>query len=282
MKKKTLTIILLAGFSWVCLESFSTGAGAGAGMNATDSPSGCSCHGVPGIATPGINMSIQVMNGNSAVSSYIPGNSYTIRLTGTNTTGGSLPRFGYQLTATKTTGTANAGSLSAPSGSHAISIQGINIIEQSSALMPFSGTGGNGTQYVVNIPWTAPATGTGNVSLASVINAVNNNGAFDPDDKWNTTSVTIAEDGVQTAVSELKNENNISVYPNPANSSFILNLPQSAGPAEVYIINSIGQLMRTYSVHKNSTTFTPDLPAGLYHISVISNDRKYVSQLLIQ
>lgn len=48
------------------------------------------------------------------------------------------------------------------------------------------------------------------------------------------------------------------------------------------IISANGQLARVYSVHKNSTTFTPDLPAGLYHISVLAADKKYVSRLVIE
>lgn len=84
------------------------------------------------------------------------------------------------------------GTLSAIGGTHTATPSGITVVEQNSPLGATSGSGGAGTTYVVTVPWTAPASGTGNVSLRGVINAVNG-GAADAGDKWNTGFSTATE-----------------------------------------------------------------------------------------
>lgn len=140
---------------------------------------------------------MQLMSGSTPVTTYTPGSSYTIRITGVFTTSSSsiiLPKFGYQVAAVKTAATGtNAGTMTAPSGSHLTSVPGINITEHSAPLTATTGTGGTGTTYVVNIPWTAPATGTGSVTLYGVINAVNGTGGADATDRWANNSAVITE-----------------------------------------------------------------------------------------
>jgi hypothetical protein len=281
MKKKTLSIILISGLSYLCLQSNSAGVGTVNGVNATSSSAGCNCHSTS--ATTSITATLQLLNGASPVTTYTPGASYTIKLTGTNTTSGSLPRFGYQVTAVKAVGSGNAGTLVAPSGSHAQSLSGINIIEQSSPLSPASSTGGSGTTYVVSIPWTAPVAGTGSVSIKSVINAINNNSNADASDKWNSATLTITEAVSSTAaVAEVGSGKGISVYPNPAKNTFTVDLPALSGQAEVYITNSLGQLVRVYTAEQSPATFTPRLTAGVYNVSVHTAAANYTSRLVVE
>lgn len=163
-----------------------TGASGAAGCG------GSTCHGttMSGSTFP----SIQLLSGSTPVTQYVAGGSYTIKLTATNTAALTLPKFGFQLSAVKTSTTTNAGTLAAIGGTHLITVGGINLVEQNPLpLNPTTGIGGGGSTYVVNIPWTAPVAGTGSVTLYGVVNTVNNNGVADAGDNWRAISLVIPE-----------------------------------------------------------------------------------------
>jgi hypothetical protein len=203
MKKKFILAPLVGGLLYVALTGYITGPGAnGAGdrTGATAATAGCgegtSCH--ASVATPGTTVAIQLYDatGTTPVTAgYTGGTNYIIRITGANTGGTSLPKFGFQVSCVKTGTTTNEGALSAIAGTHS-GVYGaslINIIEQSEPIAATSGTGGSGTTYVVNIPWTAPPAGTSGVTVYAVLNAVNNDLAADAQDLWNNNSLAVPE-----------------------------------------------------------------------------------------
>ena len=67
------------------------------------------------------------------------------------------------------------------------------MIEHNSAMPATTGTGAVGSTYVVNIPWTAPPTGTGNVTLRGTINVVNFDGMSGSSDQWKNASLLVTE-----------------------------------------------------------------------------------------
>lgn len=197
--KKKLFILPLVGLA---LYSILLGNAAGPaavssidGTGASGSAIGCSgssCH--ASAASPGVSMNVELLSGTTPVTQYIAGNSYTIRLTGINTTATISPRFGFQVAVNKTSTTTSAGTLTAVPGTHLASVGAMSIVEHSPvSLPPTVGTGGGGSTYVVNIPWTAPAAGTGTVSIRAVINLVNNNTLADAGDRWRDMTVSITE-----------------------------------------------------------------------------------------
>ena len=196
MKKKFIFFPLFGALLYVLLSSYSAGPGLSllerTGATGTAGCAGGGCHG----SAAGVAVTMQLMSGSTPVTTYTPGTSYTIRITGVFTTSSSttiLPKFGYQVAAVKTAATStNAGTMTAPSGSH-LATPSINVVEHSSALSATTGTGGTGTTYVVNIPWTAPVAGTGSVTLYGVINAVNGTGGADAVDRWANNSAVITE-----------------------------------------------------------------------------------------
>ena len=197
MKKNFILLPLLGVFAYVLFSSYAAGPGATVGdrTGASGTP-GCAtgpgCH--ASVATTSTTIAIQLFNGSTPVAGYTGGGSYTIRITGTNTGSTSLPRFGFQVAVVKPGATpVNEGTLSAITGTHLGTYTGINIVEHSMALAATTGTGGSGTTYQVDIPWTAPVTGTGSVTVYTVLNAVNFNGVADPGDLWNNTSLAIPE-----------------------------------------------------------------------------------------
>ncbi len=204
MKKKLTLLPVIAILIYVLLTSYAAGPGlsgyerTGAGTT-TGCASGTSCHAATATASTTVSVQLIEVSTGSVVATYVGGRSYTVKITGTQTSGSlTLPRFGFQLTAVKTAShTTTAGNLTAPAGTHTVIPSGstIKIVEQSSALTGtyVTGTGTAGTTYNISVPWTAPVAGTGGVSFFSVLNAVNANGAADAGDKWNNTSLAVTE-----------------------------------------------------------------------------------------
>jgi uncharacterized protein YjdB len=172
---------------YVILMSHSSGPGfsgiertgaSGTGTNC----GGSGCH-VSITPTSSITTVVTLMSGASATTTYTPGGSYTIHVVATNTSSSAsaiYPKFGYQVSARA--GSADAGVMVAPVGSHTITAVGVKVSEHfSSPLLVTTGSGSPGSTYVVDVPWTAPASGTGTVTLRAVVNAVNGTGGTDGD-----------------------------------------------------------------------------------------------------
>jgi trimeric autotransporter adhesin len=197
MKKKFILFPLVGILLYLVLSSYSSGPGLSGGLERTGASGFAGCSGIgchSSVATPEITLTVQLLDGGSPVTSYLPSHAYTIRITGTQTSGSlSLPKFGFQVAVVKTSTTTNAGTLSAISGTHTASAGGINLVEHSSALTATSGLGGIGTTYVKDIPWTSPVAGTGCVTIFTTLNAVDGAGGADAGDKWNNTSLMITE-----------------------------------------------------------------------------------------
>ena len=203
MKKKLILLPIAGIFLYLGLSSYSSGPGSmlgadlsGASGTATCS-TGSSCHSTTSSSTTAPAVGIQLLDAGTPVTSYLGSHSYTIRVTGRQTSATlTLPNFGFQISAVNTSTTTNAGTMTASSGGHLGTYGGINIVEQSSALPATTGTGGAGTTYVVDIPWTSPVAGTGSVSFFAIINAVNANGSADAGDKWGRTSLVMPESSI--------------------------------------------------------------------------------------
>jgi hypothetical protein len=133
---------------------------------------------------------------------YVGGMTYTVKLTGKNTSTTSLPRFGFQIGSivgsVAATTPVNAGTWTAPFPTNTKYVAPkagqfvVGVVEQTAAIAATTGTGGNGTTYVETFNWTAPAAGTGTISFWAALNAVNNNGS-DTGDKYNTGHISITE-----------------------------------------------------------------------------------------
>jgi trimeric autotransporter adhesin len=205
MKKKFILLPLVGALLWITLPGYIAGP-ATSGLDASGATGSTTYCGSAGCHNPGptstTNVTIQVYSApGTTVTSYTPASTYTVVITGVNTSATlNLPKFGFQLAAVKSAGAGtgsavNAGSFSAPpAGTHLATASGINIFEHNpTSLAPLSGTGGFGTVYRDSIIWTAPSTGTGTVVFYGVVNAVNGDGAQNSFDKWNNTTFTLTE-----------------------------------------------------------------------------------------
>lgn len=205
MKKTTFVYLLALCGMTLIICSYAGGAGGhnieGTGAETgLGNSAGCGqgCHTLGTTTT----ITLELDSAGIPTTRYVGGMTYTVKLTGKNTSTTSLPKFGFQIGSivgsTAVTTPVNAGTWNAPfptNTKYTAPKAGkfvVGIVEQTTALAATTGTGGNGTTYVQTFNWTAPAAGTGTISFWAALNAVNNNGG-DSGDKYNTGHITINE-----------------------------------------------------------------------------------------
>jgi hypothetical protein len=257
MKIKILLSVFILSMS-VVLSSYRNGAESHSGYNGTgaNGSAGCSCH----TPSTGLSPTVELDSAGVAVTSYIPGASYTVKISGVNNTGGTLGSFGFQLC---TVLDAGAGTSSATAiGTWGSSLptnvrftQGVGhqlpVIEQSASITATTGSGGAGTTYVESIPWTAPAAGTGSIRIYGVLNAVT---GLDIDflcSNQAATPVTITE-AVPAGIRDLSDKlSSFNVYPTlmTDNVTIAFDMKESAA-VSVSLISLQGQEVKTLMSQK--------------------------------
>ena len=242
MKKRTFIYLIALCLVSFIISSYSHGA-ASNGYDCTGAetglgnPAGCSCHNAGTTTT----VTIELDSAGTPTTHYKGGKTYTVKITGKNTSTTSLPKFGFQLGVIKgsaaVTTPVNAGSFTAPyptgtsynapsSGNYVV-----GLVEQTSAQTATTGSGGSGTTYVETFNWTAPVAGTGTISFWGVVNAVNGDGGTSGD-KYNLNHVIINEWPLGTGIAgiETASDFNFTLFPNPTTDKIYLryNLEKSS------------------------------------------------------
>ena len=239
--KKGILLSFFAAFGAIVVYSYNTGPAFFAGIDGTTAKGGAggcnngSCH-------ASANADVTVVELDSAgipVTSYHPGMAYTVKVSSSNSTANSWPRFGFQMAVVKLVGSGTASATDAgtwgtlPANVHS-TVLTETIIEHSSPILATTGNGGNGTTYVESIPWTAPASGTGSVVVYGVINEVNYDGTNGGDGYKVASSVTISE-AVPAAVASVQIAITSGSNPTCANSSLTFTAtPTNGGTAPTY------------------------------------------------
>lgn len=198
MKLRILLFSFVALFVSTTLNSFrSSGYAAVAGGDGSGATTaaGCSCHN----SVTSLGTTIELDSAGIPVTSYKAGVSYTVKITATNASAISYPKYGFQLASVKVSGAGTGAAQQAGTWGTTLPTNvkkttlSIPIIEQNIPLTATSGTGGNGTTYTQIIPWTAPIAGTGSVKFYGVLNAVDGTGGTSGDGYQVATPITITE-----------------------------------------------------------------------------------------
>ena len=185
MKKKILLFTLCGSIAVIGFSSYHAGAARNgydctgaesAGTGSFANPTGCyaggGCH--SSAATSTISVAIEMdSTGGVPTTMYKPGNTYTVKITGTATSG-SFPKYGFQLNALKgtasTTSNADAGTWTTtglPTNTQCTapgSYTQLTVMEQSTAIAL------SGSSFTQTFTWTAPAAGTGTISFWGAAN----------------------------------------------------------------------------------------------------------------
>jgi hypothetical protein len=290
MKKRILLFAAIGGIAVITMTSGQTGAGAESGFNCTGAETGsgnsagCSqggtCHSAG--ATAGITVSLELDSAGSPITHYAAGVTYSVKIKGTNTTTNTLPKFGFQVTCIK-----GSVAVSAPDSAGKMATTGLPanvkytpphsgefvcpLIEHSAPITAATLGGATGAVYLDSFQWTAPAVGTGVVSIWGALNAVNNN-TSSTGDFWNTTHLVLNE-AVPSSVTNVINNINVSAYPNPVSN--ILNLQFNNAPPGNYTLQVFDLSSRcisneNFEVNSNQVTNinTSSWAPGLYQVVI--------------
>lgn len=272
MKKLILLFTCVSGLLYLTLTSSSTGASATPkGHDAAIS--GCGgggCHGSASTATTSSIALKEKVSGTAVTNGkYEPGKTYEVTVTGNNS---SAVEFGYMLLI-RDASNAQAGTLANPSaGSKVQTIPPgtYTVAEHSSPIAATSG------MFTATFDWTAPASGSGNITMNLAVNATNNNNATSGD-QFNTSNLVLAEDN--TSVGNIANNINVSAYPNPVVNE--LNIEFGNIITDTYfiqVVNMNGQIIaqQTNTVGSSSVVKinTTNWASGMYHIVLNNGNAK--------
>ena len=134
--------------------------------------------------------SISLLSGSNPVTQYTPGANYTLQLKVTSTSGN--PSYGFCLMAATTTTHTDINTWGAiPTGGRKNTVLTRHYIEQTSARTATSTT--PTSSYTIDVPWTAPAAGTGSISFYASGLAVNNNNSTGGDSPTPGVNITVSE-----------------------------------------------------------------------------------------
>lgn len=265
MIKKILLTSLSLGIAYISLTSKVSGPANALSANLTKTScggSGCHAAGSPSITT-GIAITpegsgLPISNGR-----YTPNTTYTVVLTGFNTSSSTLSKFGFQIAATKSDGT-QAGTLSAaPTGTAIRTVSGISILEHSLALNQGTLPG----SYSVTFKWKAPAAGAGAISFNYVVMGVNADNTKDFDIPSPSRATVFNE----TPASINENINNIAstVYPNPCSN--VLNIETASSTQFMATVYDIAGRQVIAPSQQNSIDVSA-LTNGLYMLRLQSEE----------
>ncbi len=208
---------------------------------------------------------------NNTVTEYEPEQLYDVNVT-VSSTAGSPAGYGFQMISM--TGTSSLNSFSEPGS-------GVKLSTSSSRQYAEHNQANPTGQF--SFKWLAPQTGSGAVDFYFGANAVNGNGNNGADNATigEVSFAEVAGDTTDTTggefpegLSELtKNENLLSVYPNPAQNILFVSGYAANGTVSIYSIN--GSLVRTVVLNQDQMNVS-ELDAGIYFIQADDKLGKFV------
>lgn len=277
MKKSVLLFCTLLSAVWIVLSSNASGAGFNQGVDRSGSPLGDSyCGDCHGTGTYNPTVEIAMLDGTSPITTYVPGKRYTMQVSivaGAGTPGG----YGYQATVLDTKSNAQAGTLgSAPSGQRVVNLGGRQYAEQSR----------RSTSNTFQIPWTAPATGAGDLKVYAAGMAVNGDGGTGRD---NAVKATLSlSEATSTGLSANKVlAAQIKVYPNPALEFARVEIEGSIENDQLWInlLDVQGRILQSKILQQATQSSQIELdvkalPKGQYWVQVSNGKRTKTVSLL--
>lgn len=227
-----------------------------------------------GTATVAITSEPSLGNG------YIPGQVYTISATISNSPTPNQKRFGVDVEALLESG-ANGGTL-AITNSTLTKLKTNKVGNNTRNNVVHTGSGNVGpTNQTFSFKWTAPAVGSGTVTIYASIMGANNDGGTSGD-KVYTTNLPVPEIGL--SVSDKQHKTNLSIFPNPSNGKFQFDAGdlEISANSSIEIFNSEGKLVYKSSINNaNSEIDLSNNPAGIYFVKVYNGSDVQSGKVII-
>lgn len=285
MKFKKLYILTLAFGGFLFFLSFSGGPGSSAAsLQVTGAPGSTLLNvGQPGTCgNSGCHddgafdptVTLELLDGSSAVTEYEPGKSYTLQIV--NTPGNGTPaRYGFQAVSLD-----GSDSQAGEWGDVGADNQTITIGTRTYAEQNVTSSTG-----MWELEWVAPAAGTGEVTIYAASNACNGNNTSGGDGT-DAAELVLAE-GPPNSTFDLSNEiASFDILPNPVDEQFTLEVNSlTTGNFTVNILNVNGNIVQSEKINLsnglNREAFNvSDLASGLYILQLSGEGQMAAAQLL--
>lgn len=275
--KKILLLSLFAGIIYITASSWASGP-SGTAMAEATAKNGCGgagCHGTQTSLHHGFIL-LKEEGQTSTVSDgkYKPNAKYTINLIAHKP---ATNKYGYIMLVTDDATNMQAGTLSNTTSNPDYKVSSVNGFQVAEQPMPIDPDPNSG-ELAVDIEWTAPAKGAGDVTINVAVNLCNGNGSADTGDHWVTMSETFSE-GWPASVENISNTFTASIYPNPAVNTLNINLANSSANNYTYAIYGInGAVSTTGSITGNSSSVdVASLPAGIHILKLTEGEATYTT-----
>jgi hypothetical protein len=249
---------------FIVLQSRSSGPGSQQSLEVTGAPGStgnpgtCGNLGCHGGGNFNATLNLTILDGVNPVTSYTPNKSYTLKIVN-SASSGNPAGYGFQAVSLNNSNR-QAGSWGAlPSGVRGVTLSNRNYIEQSVA--------SNSNTY--NIPWVAPAAGTGLVTIYAAGLASNLNGSTNGDQVV-TASLSVTEGSLTSAYEQENLNPAIKIFSNPVGNELNLEiLSDAAGIHEIGIYNLNGSELKkeriSLSLGSNKISISlQEFETGLY------------------
>lgn len=254
---------------YVLFQSRSGGPGAVANLQVTGAPGSTGSNGTcanAGCHTAGAfdpSLSIELLDGTNTVTEYMPGKTYTLRITNTPGTG-TPAEYGFQAVALNSDNNQAGDWGDIGSGKHTLTLSGRKYVEHSAPSPNNS----------FEMEWVAPEAGTGEVTFYSASAAVNGNNSNSGDGVANT-AFTVAESNVSAAHDQLKPLAGMRLMHNPIiNDEIRLQIESlQNGEFQLQLMDLSGNLLQ-----KEQLTLTAGLQEHVIPVSTLASGI-YIAQL---
>jgi len=265
MKMRVFYKIFALAFLAFIFQSRRNGPGAVAGLKVTGAPTdngtcaNAGCHG-GGSFDPVVT--IELLENGNTVAAYVPGSSYTLRVT--NTPGNGVPGgFGFQALAIDAAlnGAGTWGVLG--DKQHTVTLSGREYVEHDEP----------NNNNVFEMEWIAPVKGTGDVTFYSASNAANLDDNTSGDSIDNT-SLTVGEDNPSATSSTIRQNARLSIFPNPVNDALNLEIAsRTSGNFNLRFFDVSWKIVKVARINLNSginekIVNVSDLQSGFYLVQL--------------
>ncbi len=226
------------------------------------------CHGGTVNSGPG---SVNIFT-NIPATGYIPGASYTIEVL-INAGNGNGLSYGFSAsavltgTSTFTDGFSNLDNTTLPRSS------GRYIVHNSAV----PGTGAN-SSHTFSFQWTAPASGSGDVTFFAAGNSANGNGSTSGDHIYNN-SLTVSEAPGAFITEQVIAAFNL--FPNPAEDMLNISVPDHLMGSRLRVLDVQGKTVLEQQLnHAAASLNVTGLTAGCYVVELLNNGQVYTSRFV--
>lgn len=248
MKINLTSIVALSLLGGTLLLSNAGGAGVN-GQGDKTGQQGATCARCHSGGTQSVTVTTTMLDASqNVVTAYTPGQTYTVRLSLSGTANG----FGFQSTIGNDQKTSLGTYATITSSTR---ITNSTLVEQSARLAANTNT--------IEYHWTAPAAGSGNLTVYSAVVAADGTGSTSGDQVF--TSTLALTESVSTGVQEAE-ASPLRIYPTLASQQITLEYSNTANQDVTFeLVNLAGQTVATLQTAANMHTFdVSHLATGMY------------------